>query len=86
MKSLLPILFSIPTTFVWLVLLYRLINREPLPRSGAWIAGLSFLALNACIAMKFVKPASREWRYALIYNAVPWALILVFFLLFAFGN
>jgi hypothetical protein len=43
----------------------------------AALAGLSFLAFAASVAMSFVKPQSREWRAAAIFNAIPFVLILI---------
>lgn len=47
-----------------------------------WIVGLSFLAFTACIAMIFVKPGVREWRYAAIFNGIPYGLLMLVFLFF----
>jgi hypothetical protein len=79
MNYVLPTLFSIPAFISWAALFYRLFSGRsiPCPACGWALVSISFLAFTASVAMSFVKPRSKEWRAAAIFNAIPFVLVLV---------
>lgn len=93
MKYVLPILFSLPTALILLQFLvgpifdFAAANETeqwpPQPSSlQAFIGFLPFLGFAASVAMVFVKPNAREWKFAAIFTGLPIALlfaILTFF-------
>jgi hypothetical protein len=73
--------FLIPTILLWIVFFYRLFNSfgsdSVVPFAG-WILGASLLSFTGSIAMIFVRPAERFWRYAAGFNALPFLAIILF--------
>jgi len=78
-KYALPILFSLPAFIMWAALFVRLFSGRSIPcgSCGPALGGISFLAFTASVAMSFVKPQSKEWRAAAIFNAIPFILITI---------
>ncbi|MBX3290838.1 MAG: hypothetical protein KF855_16095 [Acidobacteria bacterium] len=85
MKLLLIFLVSIPTIVLLIALFFGLLTGNRFFETISLPPVLAFLPLVSfaiSIAMIFVKPNERKWRYAAIFNCIPLAIILAAVLFF----
>lgn len=42
-----------------------------------WLLGANILCLATCIAISILRPEDKTWRYAALFNAWPFILVLI---------